>query len=99
MGGGRTVFIESPKRGGGGLVGARGGGGGAGRVFAGNLGGGVVNIFFRAEIPTKEKTERKEKRRIRRKKKDVAGVECRGLGQAHRDSLQCCGGGVAKLLC
>ena len=47
MGGwGARFFIEIPGRGGSpGRVGA--GGQGAGRVFAGNFGGGGLNIFFR----------------------------------------------------
>ena len=62
---GFLLFMENPMRGG--LPGGWGRGGGAGRVFAGNLGGGL-NIFFGAEmstefwtIPIKE-GERKPKR-------------------------------------
>ena len=43
-GGGEQFFIENPRRGGLRQVGAEGRG--AGRVFAGNFGGGL-NIFFR----------------------------------------------------
>ena len=47
-------MIENP-RGGGGVFQERGGGGEAGRVSAGNLGVGGLNIFFfGAETPTKE---------------------------------------------
>ena len=46
-GGGGPIFIEKCQEGGGSL-GRGGGGGGAGRVSAGNLGGGGLNIFFRA---------------------------------------------------
>ena len=44
--------MENPRRGG--LPGGWGRGGrGAGRVFEGHFGGGGLNIFFGAEIPTK----------------------------------------------
>ena len=51
-GAGGRVFIENPRRGGGSR--SRGGRGrGAWRVSVRNLGGGGLNIFFGAEIPTK----------------------------------------------
>ena len=55
--GGGRFFIENPRRVGVSRAGG-GGGRGAGRVFAGNLGGGGAKyFFFGAEIPTKFPTE------------------------------------------
>ena len=51
--GGGRCFIENPRRGGS----PTRGGGGAGRVSAGNLGGGGLNTFFGAEMPTKVRIE------------------------------------------
>ena len=50
--GDRFFFLEYPRRGGGVLPGA-GGGGEAARVSVENCFWGVANFFFRAEIPTK----------------------------------------------
>ena len=50
-GGGSVFFMDNPRRG---ALPNGGGGRGAGRVFAGNLGGGGAKYFFlRAVIPTR----------------------------------------------
>ena len=51
-GGGSVFLIENPRKGGGGFHDRGRRGEGAGRVSAGNWGGGV-NIFFRGEMPAK----------------------------------------------
>ena len=57
--GGVRFFIENPRRGGVSRAGGGGQGRGAGRVFAGNLGGGGAKyFFFGAEIPTKFRIQR-----------------------------------------
>ena len=51
---GGRFFMENPRRGGGSPRRVGAGGRGSRRVFEGIfLGGGVLNIFFGAEIPTK----------------------------------------------